>query len=125
MIAQGGIFMKKGIIAYFKTGLYSGLYLLINMLAIIGTTVYLCFYNDDFYKIMYDVFMLNGEYSQLYNLIAYLVAPTTIITGIVIILIYFKTSAPLGAILIFFEKIDKTLNNPRICNTFVTLRVLQ
>ena len=80
--------MKIGVIAYLKTGMYSGLYLLINMLAIIGTTVYLCFYNDDFYEIMYDIFMRNGDYNQLYDLIAYLVAPTTIITGLVVVLIY-------------------------------------
>lgn len=80
--------MKKGFIAYLKTGWYSGLYLIINMLAIIGTTVYLCFYNDSFYDIMYDIFINNGDYNQLYNLIAYLVAPTTIITGIAIVLIY-------------------------------------
>lgn len=79
---------KKCLLAWFKSSVIIGAYLIINMLAIIGTTVYLSFYNDDFYEIMYSVFMLNGEYSQLYDLIAYLVAPTTIITGIVIINIY-------------------------------------
>lgn len=84
--------MKKIFKACCKTSLFSGLYLIINMLAIIGTTVYLSFYNDDFYRIMYSVFMENGDYNQLYDLIAYLVAPTTIITGVCIVLIYIGKS---------------------------------
>ena len=84
--------MKKIFKACCKTSLFSGLYLIINMLAIIGTTVYLSFYNDDFYRIMYSIFMENGDYNQLYDLIAYLVAPTTIITGVCIVLIYIGKS---------------------------------
>lgn len=79
---------KKCLIAWFKSSGFIGLYLIINMLAIIGSTVYLSFYNDDFYRIMYSIFMENGDYNQIYNLIAFLVAPTTIITGIAIIIIY-------------------------------------
>lgn len=79
---------KKCLIAWFKSSGFIGLYLIINMLAIIGSTVYLSFYNDDFYRIMYSIFMENGDYNQIYDLIAFLVAPTTIITGIAIIIIY-------------------------------------
>lgn len=79
---------KKCLVAWFKSSGIIGLYLIINMLAIIGTTIYLSFYNDDFYRIMYSIFMENGDYNQIYDLIAYLVAPTTTITGITIILIY-------------------------------------